>query len=156
MRKDHAQKAEQGARANTTSCHGSCSEQHAPRQPAVWLIFDVGQCSYRRSTDLHPNHSFGKRGVGMRNSLPIWSESIRRFPNAGEVKEDCGGRTHDDVQRRLRRLKVIESSFRGQKGNSFCAVEGEPTPFKSEIASRVRSPNKALEPTLTVRPLLKY
>src|SRR6266567_6447323 len=37
------EKAQQGARANTTGCHGSCSEQHAPRQPVVWLTFDVSQ-----------------------------------------------------------------------------------------------------------------
>src|SRR6266581_511731 len=36
-------KAQQGARANTTGCHGSCSEQHAPRQPVVWLTYDVRQ-----------------------------------------------------------------------------------------------------------------
>src|SRR5437762_9372698 len=44
------EKAEQGARANTTGCHGSCSEQHAPRQPVVWLTYDVRQKMNPKST----------------------------------------------------------------------------------------------------------
>jgi len=35
--------AEPCARANDHSCHGSCSEQHAPRQLRSRLIFNVGQ-----------------------------------------------------------------------------------------------------------------
>src|SRR6266567_2497504 len=39
--REDEKRAEQGARANTTGCHGSCSEQHEPRQPVVWLTYDV-------------------------------------------------------------------------------------------------------------------
>jgi hypothetical protein len=35
--------AQQGARANDHGCHGSCSEQHEPRQPRSWLILNVRQ-----------------------------------------------------------------------------------------------------------------
>ena len=35
--------AEPVARANDHSCHGSCSEQHAPRQLRSWLILNVRQ-----------------------------------------------------------------------------------------------------------------
>jgi len=37
------QKAQQGARANDHGCHGSCSEQHEPRQPRSCLILNVRQ-----------------------------------------------------------------------------------------------------------------
>src|SRR5438034_3659983 len=40
------ERAQQGARANDRGCHVSCSEQHEPRQPRSWLIFDVRRSAY--------------------------------------------------------------------------------------------------------------
>jgi len=36
-------RAEPGATANERACHGSCSEQHAPRQARSSLSFNVRQ-----------------------------------------------------------------------------------------------------------------
>ncbi len=42
--------AEPGATANEPTCHGSCSEQHAPRQAGSSLSFNVRQKYYDKLT----------------------------------------------------------------------------------------------------------
>ncbi len=58
--------AEPGATANGMACHGSCSEQHAPRQATPSLSFNVRQKSFGKYTWSQLGHNLGF-GVGDSN-----------------------------------------------------------------------------------------
>ena len=76
-------KAQQGARANTTSCHGSCSEQHEPRQLAVWLTYDVRQIRSMLSPSIQILYI--EAPIGLRSPLTICSDATSVIKKRGSL-----------------------------------------------------------------------
>src|SRR5438270_13827605 len=91
------------------------------------------------------------RRSGIRGSLAIRSEGKSPVPYAGALKQGCGGRLAVTTVH-TRAVKVYVGRFRGRKASSDFGFESIIVLRFSGIASRVRWPNKALEPTLTVGP----
>ena len=113
---------------------------HAARQPVSWLIFDVRRFTVTTTRYHSRSHqaSGSFPGSGHLRSAGAATDSIgRRDYHAWRC-------AHSSLSRRS--PGVFEPYFRDRE-EELPVVTSEYSPFCSEVASSLRSPNKAPEPT---------
>jgi len=112
---------------------------HEARQPSSWLIFDVGRSS--ANIVLMSIADSGRERTRVPGQSQTFCDSAAA---ASRARRQNLRRAHFTAARTA--LDVVVVCFRGRFSELRVFGRGD-APFISGIASRVRSPNKAPEPT---------